>query len=427
MLDRITPPLAQPFTPRHLPPYTTRKLSNGIPVYCLQYGTVDIAEVQLVFKGGAAFEDKPGSIQYMAANLKEGTTSRTGQQLAERLDDFGASISADTDSEFVAVSLSALTKHLSKTLPLLREVIMTPSFPEEDFLNMKHRGLQRMELMALKTSFIARREFLRLTYGDAHPYGAVFGPEELKALTIEDLKTCHQQYLGLGNCFILAVGRFEEEQLIGELETHFGKEPATGKIEGLSHAANAEIVTASGRHYKEQEGMQATLRLGHLGLKRKHDDYYPMIVVNTILGGYFGSRLMKNIREEKGLTYGIYAIWYSDKYSGHFSIQGDVSNDKIELALSEIRKEIQRLIDEPIPEDELTLVKNYLLGKSVSERESPFQLSNLMRYSLAYDISFESLDQKFDIIQNLQVSDIQRLAQQYYHPDQLLEVISGKM
>ncbi len=427
MLDRITPPLAQPLTTRRLPGYTTTQLSNGIPVHLLQYGTVEVAEVQLVFKGGSAFEDKLGTMQFMASNLKEGTNQRTGQQLAERLDDFGASIGTDADGEYVAVGLSGLTRHMPETLPLLKEVVMTPTFPEEDFELMKHRTLQRMEMMALKTAYTARREFMRLTYGNQHPYGAVFGPEEMKTLMVEDIRACHAEYMGLGNCFILAVGRFDEEAMLQELEKGFGTESASGKVTANSKAADGLIQSASGRHYFEKEGMQATLRLGHLGIKRKHPDFYPMSVVNTILGGYFGSRLMKNIREDKGLTYGIYAIWFADKYAGHFAIQGDVSNNKIELALTEIRKEIQRLIDEPIPEGELALVKNYLLGKSISERESPFQLSNLLRYSLVYDISFDQFDQKFDIIQNLQVSDIQRLAQQYYRPEELLEVICGKL
>jgi zinc protease len=425
-LDRSQPPIAGPLTHRPLPPYRSLSLSNGIPVYALQHGSVEVAEIQVVFKAGTAHQSKIGQARHAASLLSEGTASFNSQALAEKLDDHGSWISHDTAYEFSSINLTSLEQHLPATLPLLQEVLLQPTFPEEEFEIMRARGLQKLEVEAKRKTYIARKAFGHLLYGKDHPYGQSMGPEDLKALQVSDLQAFYKQFLQAGNCFFTVVGRFDEEAVFQQLDQLFGKLSLTQPQIPESRAATHPVKGGQGRHFIAEAGMQSALSLGHLGFARKHPDYYPMELVNTLLGGYFGSRLMKNIREDKGYTYGIYSGWVAHKHGGYFVVQSQVGNEYAASTIREVRKEMQRLRDEPVSEAELDLVKNYILGKSISRRETPFQLGSLLRYALVNDINFEELDSKFNRLNELTPAEVQRLAQDHLRPDELLEVVCGE-
>ncbi len=426
ILDRNTPPLASPLNNIKLPTYQKSHLSNGIPVYTLTYGSAEVVQVQMVFKAGSSLQSKVGIATYMASHMQEGTQSYSSLQLAQKLDEFGAWIEHEVGESYLSLNLTTLSTHIAQTLPLLHEVVCAPSFPEHEFDQMKARNLQKLKVNAQKTSYQARRDFGHYMYGAAHPYGRHLGEEELASLSLESIKAYHHQYIYPENSFIIVVGQFDQAEMMKELNELFSSYTARSVTKETSRVLTASIKSQNGRRYKEMEGLQATIRLGHLGFRRSHPDYYPMQVVNTILGGYFGSRLMKNIREEKGYTYGIYSGWISYKYSGVFVVQGDIGNKYIEDTISEVKKEIHRLMEEPVPANELELVKNYLLGKNINQRETPFQLADLIRFSVVNDISFTEIDQKFDIIQGIKADEILALAQKHFKPTQLLEVVCGK-
>lgn len=425
ILNRHLPPLASPLKQVNLPAYSQKKLSNGIPVYMLNYGTAEVVQVKMVFKAGSAYQQKVGQANYTARNMQEGTMSYSSLELAQKLDGYGAWIGHEIGESSVTMQLTTLSNRLSQTLPLLKEVICTPIFPEEEFEKMKQRNLQKLQVSSQKTSFHARRNFGHYLYGKNHPYGIHLGKSELEQLQLEDLTTYYQKYIQPSNAFFIVVGQFEEEQVINQLENHFSLSQKHEFISEISNVLSATISSHSGRRHHKIEGMQSTVRLGHLGFKRSHEDFYAMQVVNTVLGGYFGSRLMKNIREEKGYTYGIYSAWISYKYRGHFVVQGDVGNEYVENTIEEVKKEMKKLMETTMSQEELDLVKNYLLGKNISQRETPFQLADIIRFSVVNGISFEELDRKFQVIQSIQVEDIQQLAQAYLKPENMLEVVAG--
>ncbi|MEZ4828294.1 MAG: pitrilysin family protein [Bacteroidia bacterium] len=427
MLNRTTPPVAQPLKSVSLPSYHQHTLSNGIPVYVMPFGTLDIVEIQAVFKAGQAYQAKAGLAGFTARNMPEGTRSYSSLALAQTLDSFGAWLNHDADDECVSFSLATLTRHLPNTLPLLSEVITAPLFPESEFDKMKERTLQQMHVNAQKTSFIARRNFDELLFGKAHPYGMNFGEEELAQLTLPEIIQYHQDYFYPGNFALIATGRFDENTVIAQLEENFGKLTLQPALSETSRAAVPAPEAPSGLFVFEKKGMQATLRLGYRTFPFSHPDHYPMQVVNTILGGYFGSRLMKKIREEKGYTYGIYSGWAGNKYDGYFVVQGDVGKEYIKPTIEEVKSEMSRLIQEGVSEDELQLVRNYLLGKSISQRETPFQMGDLVKYSVSQGISFAELDRRFEVIQQITPAEVQQLAARYLRPDGMLEVVAGEM
>lgn len=426
ILDRSIPPQAKPFQKLALPNYEVSSLHNGIKVYELPYGDSPVVEVKAIFHTGISYQAKPGLASFTARNMLEGTESFTSLELAQILDSLGAWISYDIDQEYVSFNLATITSHLTEALPLLKEVITKAVFPESEFQHMKKRDLERLKIESQKTSFHARRIFKQTLFGSSHPYGMHTGEEEIEAISYQDIVHFYHSQITLANLSITVVGKFEPSSIRDLLNKEIGLldipiiQPIVSQIPSLTPPL------ASGRIHKEISGMQSTIRLGHFGMKRSHPDFYKMTVVNTILGGFFGSRLMQSIREKKGYTYGIYAAWIAFKENGIFYIQSDLANQYVEKAIQAIKHEIQLLIEEEVSDKELSLVKNYLMGQSISQRETPFQIGNILRFSIAYDIPMSELDKRFEEYEKLNPADVKSLAEKYYQPEGWLEVVCGE-
>lgn len=424
MPDRTLAPQAAPLRYHPLPSPTQVALSNGLPVWLLPFGETPVVEVQAIFRAGDAYQPKAGVAEYASSCLTEGTASYNSQQFAEQLDAYGASIHAEAGNELIAVSLSGLTHDLPETLPLLAEALLAPTFPEEEFLNMQQRHLQQLEVEQIRTNWMARQLFGELLWGAQHPYGMTLGAAELALLTPDDLPAYHRQYLYPGNFSLAVTGRFELDEVMVLLEMRFGGLSLLPALD-MPSAAMAPPLNQHGRHLAPREGLQSTLRIGHLGLSRSHADHYGMEVVNTVLGGYYGSRLMRKLREEMALTYGVYSGWAAERYGGWFVVQADVANENAERALQAAREQIRRLQQDGVEQDELDLVKNYLLGRSLNSRENAFRIADLLRFSLGNDISFAEIDRRFDVVRDISATEVQELAQRHLHPEDMLEVVSG--
>jgi len=391
----------------------------------LPYGQVEVVEVQAMYRAGRGYQDLIGQAGLTGEMLTEGTQSYDSLRLAQQLDGYGAWIHHEVGEESLAVKLATTTANLGHTLPLLQEVILVPTFPSEEFESLKQRKLQKIQVREEKTATLARKHFGYELFGPDHPYGSYLSQEALEAISRDHLIAYHQQRLQ--QMALTVVGRFDREVILDQLEELFGSLDRVEEEASISRAATARARGRQGRHYVEKAGMQASLRLGHLAMPRAHPDYYGMTIVNTILGGYFGSRLMKNIREEKGYTYGIYSGWIGNRYDGYFVVQSDVGNEYVPSAIAEVKAEMHKLMDEGVEEAELDLVRNYLQGRSVSQRETPFQMSDLLRFSLMHDIPFAELDRQYEVIREITPASVQELAARYLKPDDLLEVVVGQV
>lgn len=425
LLDRTLPPQPGPLRAVSLPSYEEFRLSNGIPVYLIPFGQVEVVTLKCIFKAGKGYQDQIGLANLTAENMPEGTASFSGYELAKQLDTYGTWIGNQTGYEQISFQLSTLSKYLPETLGLLKEVLFSPQLSEEEFNNLSRRKIQKLTVEAEKTRFHAVRLFGHSLFGEDHPYGMHLGKEEIQDLRVERIRQYHTSHFYPGNFFITLVGNINPKKAISHLEQTFGRLPIQPALAAESLAEQIAPPPTPQRIYHHIDGLQSTLRIGHSAFSRKHPDYYGMQVLNTVLGGYFGSRLMQNIREEKGYTYGISSGWISLRHSGFFVIQTDVGNEYVEATLTECKQEIQRLQQDLIPANELDLVKNYLLGRSLSERETPFQISDLLRFSLVNQLSFSELDRRFEVIKEISGKDLRDLAQKYLQPDQLVEVVVG--
>lgn len=429
IIDRRQAPSSKPLSRINFPTVEVSLLDNGIKVYHLQYGSEELVELKVSFPAGKSYQSEPGVANFASNMLQEGTRNYTGYEFAQKLDEFGAIMRLQSGFENSSVSLTTLTKHLDSTLTLLAEALLEPSFPEGEFVKMQKRTLENLDLEEQKTGYLARKHFNSLIYGKEHPYGRFMEKKDVQGLSLDKVKEYHREQYDITKAFIVAVGRFDEQKLLALLNKIFGSRPSSSQLPNRTSAASLHTPSGvKGLHYIEKlDSLQATLRVGHPAFSRNHEDYYPMQVVTTVFGGYFGSRLMKNIREEKGYTYGIGSAWLSMRYSGVFLIQTDVGNQYIDDTLHQIELELDRMLTEKVSEEEIQLVKNYMLGRSVSTRETPSQLTDIISNFVVNDVSFSQLDQKFDIIQGITPDTVLHLAQTYYHPDNLLKVVCGKM
>ncbi len=425
ILDRTVAPPPKTLAHRLLPSYTPDKLSNGLKVYQLSHGSTPVVEVKVIFGSGISYQKKAGLASYTAKNMLEGTTNFNSLELSQALDNLGAWVNYDVDQEYISFNLATVTHQLHKAIPLLKEVVCFPTFPEAEFQQMKIRDLERLTIEAQKTSYHARRNFSQLLFSKDHPYGMHAGKEEIEMIHHQDLRSYFEQHLHNGNFCITVVGNFNSSEVMEVLEKEFGNIPISSTPLPVSYANSPVPEPQSIKRRVEVPGVQSTIRLGHLGINRYHPEFYKMILTNTILGGYFGSRLMQTIREKKGYTYGIYAVWIGYKTQGLFFIQSDLANIYVEPAIEAIKQEIEKLQQEGVSADELQLVKNYLLGQSISQRETPFQIGNILRFSIAYDIPLPLLDKKFEIFSQMEADEIPILAQKYYSTDRWIEVIAG--
>lgn len=432
MLDRRIAPAASPLHKVDFPPIQQMQLSNGIPVYSCQFGGQDVVELSFIFPAGRNYETKTSISSFTSKLIQEGTHRMSAHEFARQLDFFGASISVESGFEMAVVGLSCLRKHLASTLPLLQDMLLHPLFAQKELESLRERTVQHFELEETKTEFNARKYFNRLLFGETHPYGRHAEKSDILEIQMDDLKAFHKRYFNLVNAQIVISGRYDEVEVKAMLEEYFGQpefaDPAmkVGQDEG-SGALLAPEPTRLFHYHELPDSLQATIRVGHRSFIRQHPDHYGMQVVNTILGGYFGSRLMKNIREEKGYTYGIGSGWLPMKYSGLFIIQTDVGNEYIRPTLAEIDKEIALLLEKGVGEEELQLVKNYMLGRSVSGRETPSQIAGIIRARLINGLPMEGMDEKFNKIQAVTSEDVLRLANQWLRPENLIQVVCGKL
>jgi predicted Zn-dependent peptidase len=397
-------------------------LSNGLPVFYIDAGEQDVLKIELIFASGTSTADKL-LVTSSAVNLmKEGTNSRSASEIAEAVDFYGSYLQAEVAHEESSLSLFTLNKHLKSTLPTLTEVYAEAAFPEREFETYVLQHQQEMLVNQEKVGYLAARAFSAALYGKDHPYGRSAGVEDFNQLTRNDLVLHHEKQLKSRIKYILVAGKTNAETL-PELEKHFGSDerlPAaltpievTDKSESLSHV-------------QKDDAVQNAIRVGRVLFNRNHPDFIGMQILSTVLGGYFGSRLMSNIREDKGYTYGIGAGLASLQKSGYLSISTQVGSDVCQAALNEIYFEIERLRKELIPVSELELVRNYMLGSILNSIDGPFKLSSKWKSYLRYGLGIDTHHELINRIKTITPERLRELAQQYLQREDLIQVTAGQ-
>lgn len=426
MLNRtVAPPIHDPIEfDFSLPPIQKDQLSNGLPLYWLRAGTQEVAQIELVFPAGVWQEPRPAVAQATAALLKNGTPGKTAHELNEAFEQYGATLRVSAGDDWASVTLFTLTKHLPVLLPVMQELILHAAFPEDELRLYKQNASQRLLVSLRQCDFVANQRIDALLFGEAHPYGRFTKEATIAALTREQLVDFHRSQYDLSKAQIFAAGAIGEKE-VALLDAFFGQtavEFPEKKAAEPQYSLPAPAARVQ-RIQNDENGVQVAIRIGRTFPNRHDPDFTPMVVLNTVLGGYFGSRLMSNIREEKGYTYGIYSSLQPMQHGGSLIIHTEAGRDVCEAAVVEVWKEMEILKAEAIPEDELRLVKNYLLGGLLGELDGPFQLLNRWKTLILNGFDSNRFDRNIEIYKTVDAATLQTLAQKYYDREAFYEVV----
>lgn len=416
MLNRKTAPDIYEVRHIKLPQAELRYLDNGIPVYILDYPGQKIVKLEAVYRVGRPEETKRLAARATARLLRDGTLNKSGAEIAEHLDFYGASLNIPTNLDTTSFILFVLKKYAQEVIPTFAEMLHSPSFPENELENFRRTNIQDLLVELEKGETVAYRKVTELIFGEHHPYGYNSTPEDYTALQRSDLLHFFNTWYSPANCMLFASGRIDAEvfQLINEYLGQKGK----GKVAGhkpsflqLNFVVPEVLPTAV--QIPLVGSLQTAIKIGRRFFHRNHPDFNGMVVLNTLLGGYFGSRLMTNIREKKGLTYNIYSSLDAYLQDGCLYIATEVSPEKSASAVRAIFRELKKLRENPVPEEELSMVRNYILGMLLNGLDGPINSSDMLRNQIVENQSPEQFEVLVQTVRSISAEALQALAQKY--------------
>jgi zinc protease len=395
------------------------KLPSAIDLVYLPGLQQEVFKLEVIFNAGKWQESKPGLAHFTSIMLDKGTSTKSSRKIAEALDYYGSQVEISSGYDFVSISLYGLKKFVREILPIFIEILSDPAFAEDELNLQKKIFLQNLEINEKKTSFLASRLIRKNIFGPNHPYGNSVEKIGVNNFTQSDLKSYftsnflpHEIYL---------VGSLDSQQihwLIGQISL----------LRSGASNINKDFVIKPGdpkQRIARPDGVQSSIRIGMRTINRGHKDYFSLLLLNHILGGYFGSRLMKNIREEKGLTYGIYSSLSPFKNDCMFSIGADVDKINVELTIDEIKKEIETICLNQINEGELDVAKNHLLGGIQLEMANPFSTFDKIKNVRLNRLEKEYYNNLFTSVNSINPERLQATAQKYFIANDLIVVSVG--
>jgi zinc protease len=423
-IDRkVSPPIVDAIHLHiELPKYEKHVLSNGVEVYLFNIGTQDTMMVNWIFDAGNWYEEKNLVASAVNHLLKNGTSRKNAFAINEHFEFYGSYLNRNCYNETAEISLHCLSKHVQELLPAVAEIVNESIFPEEELDIYKKNMQQRLKVNLQKNEFVAGRMIDAYLFGEEHPYGRYSNEEDYTILQQNEIKDYFKRYYQNGQLVIFAAGVLPKN-LIQQLESSFGK--LNLKKHQLPHN------THSFHPHKEKkfriqnslEGVQGSIRLARYFPNRKHPDFPRMQVLNNILGGFFGSRLMNNIREDKGYTYGINSYLMNHIQTSALLISTEAGKDVCEPALVEVYKEMDRLCNEPITEEELMLTRNYLIGSILSELDGPFQVAARWKNYILNGLTADYFYNSINTIREIKPIDLQEVAQKYLRREEFYELV----
>jgi predicted Zn-dependent peptidase len=400
-------------------------LDNGIEVYTVSAGSQELSRIEFIFKAGMYYQNSP-LIASCANNMAEtGTIKRTADEISDGIDFFGSFFECGADQDYANFTVFSLNKYLDETLDFAEDIMKNPVFPKHEFDIMLSNRKQKHIVNSKKVNMLVRREFNKLIFGAQHPYGVEVYDNHFDELQLQSVIDFYQSHYHSENCTIIASGKLPDN-LIAILNKRFGKTTWGNLQEVKKDFIPFQTTTQQKNLIVKDDAIQSAIRIGRPLFNRTHADYFKFQVLNTALGGYFGSRLMANIREDKGYTYGIGSGLGNLIRGGFFFISTEVGVDVTQKTLDEIYKELALLREELIGEDELELIRNYMLGQFLRTVEGPFSLADKFKLIWEFGLSYDYFDNYFNQVKTVQPTELNQLAKSYFQEKDMIECVVGK-
>lgn len=426
MIDRtFQPPVCEPEDFSIQRP-ECQVLPNGIPLNILNVGDNEVVRIDVLMKGGRWHQDLPLQALFTNRMLREGTLRYTSSEIAEKLDYYGAWLELSSAAEYAFITLYSLNKYLPQTLDVLESMVKEPTFPEKELQTVIANNVQQFKVNSSKVDFLAHRGLAEAIFGKHHPCGRVVQEEDYTHINSEVLRRFYEDHYHSGNCSLYVSGLVTDDCL-ARIENRFGQGTfGDCRKQTVPKDFSPVSMTPKRVFIERSDAMQSAVKMGMTTLERTHPDYLKLRVLVTLLGGYFGSRLMSNIREEKGYTYGISAGLVSYPGVSSLVISTETANEYVEPLIGEVYREIDRLQSERVSEEELAMARNYMLGDMCRNYESAFSLADAWIFLQTSSLPDSFFYESFRAIQTITPEGIQRLAGDYLCKETLKEVVSGK-
>jgi len=426
-INRVKEPAFKDIEKLTIPVAEKIKLNNGIPLFILKSGTQQMVRVEFVFKAGKWFE--PDVLVATSTNtmLNEGTKKNNSQKLATVFDYFGSYIQLYSENDRAGIVLYTLSKYFHDSIHLVADILYNSTFPTRELNIYLKNAKQEFLVNQSRVSFLARQAFLESLFGQIHPYGRKTETEDFEKVNRDALIMYYNKYYRSSNLEILVSGNwnFDIKEVLNQL---FGVKSSTSEVIHQPELIYPEKKEQDKRIIVEKsEAIQSSIRIGKQSINRRHTDFIALRFLTTVLGGYFGSRLMKNIREDKGYTYGISAQLISLEQEGYFVISSDVGSEVCHKAIDQVHLEIKKIKEHQAETKEIELVRNYVLGNWLRIFDGPMATAESYRLLIDYGFDISYFEKALDTIRNITPEQLIVLANRYFQEDSFNEVIAGKV
>lgn len=397
-------------------------LDNGVPVYSINAGAQEVTSIELVFYAGNWYEDQnivAGTTNFL---LKNGTSKRTAFEINDHFEYNGAYLNRNCYNETANITLHCLSKHLKKVLPVVEELLTDSIFPQEELAIYKQNQTQRLKVSLQKCDFVANRFIDEYLFSFNHPYGRYTSIPDFEAIEQEQVVKFYNDYYVNGKCIIFVAGNLPAD-IYQQLNSVFGHLP----LNKNPLPEKSFIIQPSGqqkhRIINDANGVQGAIRIARPFPNRRHPDFMKAQVLNNVFGGFFGSRLMSNIREDKGYTYGIHSYFQNHVAESAWMVSTEAGRDVCEATINEVYKEMKILREEQVDDEELLLVRNYMIGSILGDLDGPFQIINRWKNYVLNGLDESYFYNSINTIKSITSEEVQALAQKYLVPEEFYELV----
>ena len=403
------------------PAYHKISLSNGIEVSMLKVATPDIIKMDIVVNAGRYYEKDKAVAKATVNLINEGTVNMSSKEIAEKIDYYGATLNTGTNMDTSELQLFCLAKYFDDIIPLIHDILTQASFPTDEIEKYKKRNIEKLKIELSKNEVLSYRYFTEKLYGKNHPYGYNTEIRDYQRITKAQLVSHYEKFYGAENIKIFITGNIDNDK-IKTLDKYLGS--IKRKNNTITEIKKFNKANETGKYrYSGKGEYQTALKIGRTLFNRSHPDYPAIYLLNTVLGGYFGSRLNTNLRENKGYTYGIYSSLDMMRHDGYFMIATEVGKHHTQATINEIYKEMSALQNNLIPENELELVKNYIKGNFLSLINGQLNTIKLIKTIETANLKSEFLTDFIDKIDNITAIELKATAKKYLNAEDMTEVL----
>lgn len=418
------PPAVNPvkISPLALP--VKRVMPNGVSLYLIEGGEESVVRLDILFKGGYAVQDKPLQALFAGRMLREGGGGLTGLEISQKLDFCGAWIDTYSSQECNHLTLYALPKYIPALLPLVEGFVKNPAFPEASLDTVRRSNKAHYVINSRKVGVVAQRHFELALWGENHPLGQIVVPEDYDNITCDDLWRYYGRVYSSCNCTLFLSG-CASEAVVNAVAQSFGSE-AWGSGEAVKVDVAAPTMFTGKKKVAVEGVVQSAIKVGGWSLPAAAADIYDFRFMNVLLGGYFGGRLMSNIREKNGFTYDIVSEMDAYGRENAFMVSSQADACYVEPLLRELYGEFERLRNEEPSAAEVELVRNYIMGELCREYEGVAAKAEVFINAWLAGEEFESVNRYIAAVKKITPARVRRVAEKYLKRENMFEIVVGE-